>query len=795
MMFSVGTSNRSGVENCKVAGPRVLQTNDGQIQVETNFKSQFDAGKSTLINTRFQTANRARLLTAVSLASLMGATAASGQESGLQLPTIDVTGDQGGSYQATQQSITRLPTALIDTPQTVNVVPQQVIREQSATSMEEALRNIPGITFSAGEGGQQGDSPYIRGQAARGDIFRDGIRDPGWYTRDLFAVDRVEVYKGPSAFAFGRGATGGAINNASKLPTGETYAEATTTGSSAGGYRVDADASGKTGNLYGRIAAVFQDYDTASRDHIYTKRWGVAPSLTADVTDNDKVTLSYIYQGEESVPDYGHPWLPTPTTSAITGARTGGYNGDGSAVTPVPVSRSNFYGFSSGDLRDLVQTDTHILTAKIEHKFNSDVTLSNATRYIKVDRMARPTAPRSLGLAGELTGAATTPPPGYPIDQMTIGRQHFQTDTDNSLLLNQTDLVAKFETFGLKHTLATGVEFSRETRNQMRANLCAPATSGTAPVCRTSLSSPDSNASAGSAYSFSDNSTVQRTAALYGSDQIKLNRYFELLGALRYDMFETDYVSASVPLSRGDNLLSYRFGGVYHPIENVSLYIAYGNSYNPSAELGTLSSSGTSTGNVLLDPEKNVTYEAGAKWDTLGGRLSLTGAVFRTDKTNMRVPIDPATNTNLQLGGLARVDGIELGVAGRVTDKWNVSVGYSYLRSEFVETTELDRLGNELPNTPAHNFTFWNTYDVTQAFTVGGGAFYQDKAFGDAENTRYVPSYWRFDAMASYKLTPKATLQLNVYNLTDELYYAQYYGGHAVPAAGRYATLSLKARW
>jgi catecholate siderophore receptor len=206
-MNGVVASNRSSAFSGRGRAPLVSKYADGRIHVETKIKTPDASTTSPVVNTRFNAANRAGLLTAVSLASLMGATAASGQEGGLQLPTIDVTGDQGG-YQATQQSITRLPTPLRDTPQTVNVVPQQVIQDQKATTMEEALRNVPGITFSAGEGGQQGDSPFIRGQAARGDIFRDGIRDPGWYTRDLFPVERVEVYKGPSAFAFGRGAVG-----------------------------------------------------------------------------------------------------------------------------------------------------------------------------------------------------------------------------------------------------------------------------------------------------------------------------------------------------------------------------------------------------------------------------------------------------------------------------------------------------------------------------------------------------------------------------------------------------------
>lgn len=735
--------------------------------------------------------SRAVLRTAVSVASLVAASAAAAQDGSVQLPTIDVSGDQGGGYQATQQTITRLPTPLRDTPQTVNVVPQQVIQDQRATTMEEALRNVPGITFSAGEGGMQGDSPYINGQTARGDIFRDGIRDPGWYTRDLFPVDRVEVYKGPSAFAFGRGATGGAINNASKLANGSTFAETTMTGSSAGGFRIDGDAAGKVGNVAGRVVMMVQDLDTAARDNVWTKRWGVAPSFVVDVTDKTKATLSYIYQGEESIPDYGVPWRPNPTYNTGTGAMTNaGYNGNGSAVTPVNVPRNNWYGFTNGDLKDLVQTNTHILTAKLEHKFNEALTVSNATRYIAVDRMARPTAPRTL----YMNGTTTAPTPGWPEDQMTIGRQHFQTDTDNTLLLNQTDILAKFGTFGLQHTVSAGMEVSRETRWQQRATLCNPTGAG---ACRTSLWVPEPSASAGTFTGFgAPNDTTQDTIAFYGSDQIKLNQYFELLAALRYDMFDSDYTTAGTTLSRTDNLFSYRFGGVYHPVPNASIYIAYGNSYNPSAELGTLASAPTSTNSVLLDPEKNETTEAGVKWDVLGGRLSLTGSIFRTDKTNMRVPQDPLTGNNtIVLDGLARVDGIELGIAGKVTDKWNVTLGYSHLKSEYVETPNLAQKGNELPNTPPNNFTFWSTYDVTPEWTVGGGAFYQDKAYADAENTKYVPSYWRFDVMTSYKITPKMTLQLNIYNLTDEYYYAQYYSGHAVPAAGRYASLSLRTRW
>jgi catecholate siderophore receptor len=756
--------------------------------------------------------NRALLRTAVSLASLMAAAStASAQEggsTGMELPTIDVTGDQSGGYQATQQTINRLQTPLLDTPQTVNVVPQQEIREQRANTMEDALRNVPGITFSAGEGGQQGDSPFIRGFQARGDIFRDGYRDPGWYTRDLFDIDRVEVYKGPSSFAFGRGSTGGAINNVSKLPIAGTFVEGTATGTSVGGYRADVDANGQRGTISGRIAALYQDEPTPTRDNVWTKRWGVAPSISMPLDDATKMTLSYIYQGEEGAPDYGFPYLPQPGYDTKTGALVNpGYNGNGSAVTPVPVNRNNWYGIATGPLRDIVTTQTHILTATLQRDLGDNFQLTNGTRYLSNDRFGRNTAPRGLAnsamqpFTSGLTTGAGGAGIGYPLDQMTIGRERRERETDGTYLVNQTDVTGKFDTGIVRHTFATGLELSRETRSQSRTDLCVPTGPTANLACYTSLTNP--SAGGAPATGFTDvpgNSTLATNVAAYVSDQMKITQYFELLGSLRLDHYTTHYVDASAAagqndLHRTDDMFSYRFGGVYHPTPNSSLYLAYGNSYNPSAEFGTLSGAANNAANVLLAPEKNVSYEAGAKVDVLGSTLSLTGAVFRIEKTNMRIPIDPISNTAQVLDGLARVDGFELGIAGRLTDKWQIAAGYSFLKSEIVSTTDKSQLGRELPNAPENNFTLWSTYDVTPQLTVGGGATYQSAAFANTTNTEYVPAYWKFDAMASYRVDAHSTVQLNIYNITNEYYFAQYYQGQAVPAPGRWAALTYRVRW
>jgi len=735
----------------------------------------------------------------LSVASAMLSTTALAQSSENNLPTIEVQGDTGGGYQATSSTIPRLPVPLLDTPQTINVVTQQVIQEQRVTTMEEALRYVPGITFSAGEGAQQGDGPIIRGFVSRGDLFRDGIRDPGWYTRDLFDADRVEVYKGPSAFAFGRGVTGGAVNTVTKLPTRTNFVEATTTGSSGPGIRQDLDAGGVWGNVAGRIQALYQDVDTPTRDDVWTKRWGVAPSAAFNISDQTKATVSYIYQGEQGAPDYGVTYLPQPAFSPLTGALTNpGYFGGGRPVLPLPVPRTNWYGVPTGPLRDLTETTTHIGTAWITHEFDNGIKVTNATRYIDNERYSLPTSLRSVGdAANRLFANGATPglpSLGYPVEFMTVGRERRIRETDNTYLTNQTDFVAKLDAGVMTHTLVGGLEFTRETRNQNRLDICDPVNI----KCRTNVVfvDPFPSPTGGTPVLFKPIDTEATDVAAFFSDQAKLSKYLEFLISLRYDRFATVYddpnqvLAANRHLQRTDDMLSYRFGLVGHPTPNSSVYIAYGNSFNPSAELGVLANASVAN----LAPEQTTSLESGVKVDVLDNRLSLTGAVFRIEKANLRIT-DPTDNTVSRLDGIARVDGIELGAVGKVTARWSVFAGYSHLQSRVEKDPNLNELGRELPNTSEHNVTFWSTYDLTPQLTIGAGATHQSFGFANITNVAYVPAFWKFDAMVSYKVTSNATLQLNVYNITDEFYYAQYFGANAVPASGRWASLSLRMRF
>jgi catecholate siderophore receptor len=707
---------------------------------------------------------------AASLASMMLAGAASAQESdSVDLPTIQVD-KEGDGYQATGSGLARLPTKLIDTPQTVNVVTQRVMQEQNTATVKDALRNVAGITFRAGEGGNQGDSPYIRGFESRGDIFRDGVRDPGWYTRDAFAIDAVEVYKGPSSFLFGRGSTGGVVNIISKTPQDRTFVEGQVTGTTAPGLRAMLDANGQINdNVAARLVVMGQHYDVAGRDHVEENRLGFAPSLKLKVSDQTKVTLSYIYQKEDSVPDYGIPFLPTAY---------------GLPRVPAPVPRTTWYGILSSPYADVEQVDAHTATAKIEHEFNDQVKVTNTTRYSNVSRFQRNVFPEPNG---------SVP---FPSLNANWTPNRAQIDVENAMLANQTDVNARFVTGSWQHTFVAGLDLNSEKRDFLRNQFAGQGT--------TNFLNPNPWRAPGAPLPPTAGQLLGATGQIVGAyvaDQVKLNQYFELLGGARFDQFkfaqDAPLAAASVRhLEHTDNLLSWRLGAVYHPIPDTSLYVMRGTSFNPSADFLSVAvtTPATALSTLALAPERNETTEVGAKADVLGGRLSLNAAVFRTEKTNMRVP-DPANASVTILDGLARVQGIEFGATGKLTDQWQVIASYTYLDSRIVRTTTAAQLGKEIVNTPNNSLSLWTTYDVTPEWTVGGGVYYVGSYWADANNTATVPSYWRVDAVTSYKLTKNASLQFNIYNLFDAAYYAAAYSNWVMPGPSRTAALTLKVRW
>jgi catecholate siderophore receptor len=284
------------------------------------------------------------------------------------------------------------------------------------------------------------------------------------------------------------------------------------------------------------------------------------------------------------------------------------------------------------------------------------------------------------------------------------------------------------------------------------------------------------------------------SAAVYLFDKIELNEHFDLIGGVRFDYLETDYTSVNdhgkaTHLSKSDDMLSWRAALVYKPVETGSIYFAYGTSFNPATELLVSSSPNSIINQFDTDPEESRSYEVGTKWDLFEERLSVTAAVFRTEKTNARTE-DPADPDVFELTGEQVVQGGEIGLAGSITDQWRVFAGYTYLESEIEHSADPDEIGNELPNTPHHTFSLWTVYDLPGGFQIGGGAQFVDDRFNNNANQRVGPSYWLFDAMIGYQVNEKLNLRVNFYNIADEEYIDRLGGGHFVPGPGRSVALS-----
>ncbi len=710
-------------------------------------------------------------LAAVAHAQSTNAPAATGTNATTQLPDVVVKGQGRSPYKPETVFSPKYTEPLLDIPQSITVIPQAVISEQGATTLRDILRNVPGISMQAGEGGvPAGDNLSIRGFNARTDLFVDGVRDFGGYSRDPFNLQQVEVVKGPASSNTGRGSTGGSVNMVSKTPDlAPAYNGSFGIGTD-DYYRTTLDVNQplapKREDWFGgtalRLNALWHENDTPDRDSVDNKRWGVAPSLAFGLGTPTRLTLSYFHLQQDNTPDYGIPWVPANTNAALAAY---------SDKAP-PVDYSNFYGLTA---RDYEKTHTDIGTALIEHDLNDSLTLRDQFRYGVNDRDSIITAPRFVN--------ANT--------STTINRQLQSRDQEDTILANQVDLKARFDTGQIAHDLITGFEYDRETSvNYARTQSPANAT----PT--TSLFNPNPHDPF--------NGTIVRTGvkadatsdtfSLYAFDTMKLGEQWELNGGLRWDYFSVDYSNTTngigPTLNNSDNMLSWRAGLVFKPVETGSIYVGAGSSFNPSSEGLTLSSAPAAANNVDTDPEQTRTIELGTKWEFFRRRLMLTSAVFCTDKYNARTedPTDPGDVTVLD--GEQRVYGVEFTATGQLTDHWQVFGGYTWLHSEILDSNNDTEVGNELANTPENSFSLWTTYSLPFGLQIGGGAQYRGSVYSSNANTRKAPDYWVFDGMISYRVSKHLTLQLNGYNLADEEYIDRVGGGHFIPGPGRSAVLS-----
>lgn len=698
------------------------------------------------------------LTTAISLAlgtTLCGTSQAQEQRP-QTLPKISVAVDETSPYKVDQSSSSKYTAPLRDTPQSVTVIPQAVLQAQNATTLRDVLRNTPGITFQAGEGGAvPGDQNFtLRGFSAKSSLFIDGFRDVGSYARDAFFIDRVEVAKGPTAAIAGRSATGGAINQVSKRPTLDTSRDLSVGLGTDEYKRITADINEPFGDAAAlRLNLMYHDADVPDRDIAENQRWGVAPSLALGLGTPTRLTFGYIHIEQDNVPDYGLPWN-TPL-------------GDGAGIDLDP---SNYYGLEDYDFEDL---ETDVATVWLQHDVSDSIVIENALRYLDTVRDSAITAPR---------------PPRRQLQRRT---------TQNELWANQTNLLASFDVGSVSHSVTAGVELSREETDNRRS-----AHSDNQPPI-VDVANPDSSQSPLGPMPPNNgplNETTVDTIGVYAFDTLSLTEQWQLTGGLRWDSFDVEYTETEFAtgtrlqaLQSSDSVLSWQAGVVYKPRENGSVYLSYGTSFDPSfdsANAGAeLSEEPDASSNVNLEPEESRNYELGTKWDLLDGALGVTAALFRTEKTNARTRT--ARGEPYVMSGEQRVDGIELSASGNLTPDWLVFAGFAYMRTDIGAAADPAEVSNELALTPEKSFNVWTSYQFASRLMIGAGVQYLDNVFRNATNTTEVPSYWLLDAMASYPLSQRVTLQLNATNLADEEYVDRVGGGHFMPGAGR--TVSLMA--
>ena len=681
----------------------------------------------------------------------------------------------------------KLVAPLIDTPKSIVVLDKSVIEQTGSTTLADALRTVPGITFGAAEGGNPiGDRPFIRGFDSQGSIYVDGVRDLGAQNREVFAIDSVQIVRGSDSTLGGRGNAGGSINILAKVPQARTFGSVAASYGNADYKRVSADVNVKLSDTAAvRIAGLWHDQDVAGRDAIYQRRWGVAPSLTLGLGTSTRLTIGYYYLESHDLPDSGIPYLYTignaPGTGQIRTSPAVGQITTAGGQTDF-AARSNFYGVASRDFRD---STTNQATIRVEHDFGG-VTLRNTARY------SHDSQAYIFTLPDDSTGNV------YGTGQ--VWRRANTRYSFAESIVDQLDLSGSVMTGSIKHDFAVGAEVSwQKTRRGTFVTRGFLNASGTEILSTGATISPRCNAATVSrSYCTSifapnptdpwvnyasDTSTTPaaivrslplaetqndaETQALYGFDSITLLPSLILNVGARYDRF-TSRVTPGQPanattsfrLSRTDELFNWQAGLVFKPTRETSLYASYATAATPPNSLlgegfeNNALPTTTVTANLLdsLRVQKTKTYEFGAKGNVFHEKLALGVAVFQTDISNARVTDG---NNNIAFLGSTRIRGVEFNANGTILPGWTVFGGYTFLDATIVDggftaltaaangaaaaTTVLVpsvNTGKAVPQTARHSATLSTNVELTKRVSIGGGVYFMDKQNGGYADNR-----------------------------------------------------------
>lgn len=714
---------------------------------------------------------------------------------------VHVHGERENDFKADKAASGKYTQPLLDTAQTLIVIKKELIEEQGAVTLTEALRNTPGVgTFFLGENGSTntGDAIYMRGFDSSGSLFVDGIRDIGSVSRDVFNIEQIDVLKGPAGTDTGRGAPTGSIDLATKQPLLRHLGEASLVAGSAERRRATVDANRVLDRRHGiamRLNLFDQDNGNPARtggdNAVRDKRWAVAPSIAFGLRGPTRLYLDYLHVRQDNRPDGGVPTIGLPGYSSPDPERPW-------IADAAPVDPQNFYGA----LTDFDRVRADMFTAIVDHEFGPRLRLKNTSRYGKTRQFYLLSA--FMGNTANLV----TPDRADPSTWTLARTIRTIKDQENTVLANQTMLTAHVDTGALRHTLVAGLDLAHEKQSNwswLGGGTLAPA----------GLYRPDPSAAAAGMNLVRSGARVQgetTTAAAWLMDTVKIGERWLLGAAARVDHFDTGYDAVALSTAKAnpelpvgtplpthaeltDSLASGKLSLLYKPTPDSSVYALWANSKQPPGANLALSTRDNSASNPVFEPQVSTTTELGAKWELMQRRLGLNAALFRTDVKN-EVEQDPVDLKYYQTGR-KRVQGIELSAIGQVTRNWSLSAGYTWMDTSVEAGRAVAANGsNALTYTPKSAFTSWTTYAFPFGLKIGGGVRYSGRLLrgtdGAAGTPAYAEDYWVTDAMASYALNRWVDLRLNVYNLFDKRYVAAINksGYRYTPGAPRWASLT-----
>lgn len=713
--------------------------------------------------------------------------------------------------------LSRMPDDVLHTPQTIDVVPQIVMQQQNVKSLDEALKNVPGITASVGEGegGMAGDQFLIRGFQAQNDIYENGLRDFGVYTRDSFDYERVVVIKGPSSQVFGNGTTGGAINIVTKTPTAKDHYRASFSGGSGNYYRGTLDINHKiTDTIAFRITGMGNENDMIGRNSVYSHRWGIAPSITFGLGKKLNYTVEYFHQTDNRIPDYGVPILN----------KKGSY---GKPATEYGVNRNNWYGTTL----DADNSTVDMLTGRLQWEANRFITVSNDTRGGLYSRYFSASQPGCSSNQLQDNNGQLSKGTSYNCNTDFFGGNAAAAklsrtggvfgpnpyQQDDWSIQNVLSAIAKFNTGSVRHQMVGGLDIMHvydQRRNYAYNN----------PVDRqyVNLLNPSSyvpglavvDGSAAPGHLVNTSTAGQKLwkkgdatdIGLFLSEQAWVTPWFSIRAGLRWDHWISHYsMTGGVTnekhpdqyMGQTQDTINPNVSLMYTPNDHAMVYFTWSESTTPIGLYVTNSSEPMGTKTQNLKPERSRLYELGAKYSAFHDRIGFTASVFRLEKSNATMQDPDGGNNIISSGDAQRNQGLELSVSGQILRNWNMIATYARYDSLTTSSNTPANIGKQLQYVPRNQATVWTTYEIAPSSSynllIGGGMTWREAVFVDQANTARVPANVEFDTVISHRFDNHWKIAMNGYNLANRLNYGNLFQNRVTPSIGRAFLFNLSA--